>query len=497
MDELEKNDALLNGEDAEEEKDVSETFGQEDNSVQTEDEKFDRELEDIREMFQNELDKAMSEDEAEADKEAQEGQDGEMLIQELEEIEDEKEEEDDGEIPEEELCECCGEKRRDISFGEDYPYCADCRNLMKANPLNALGMLMVLLMLVVSGFALGNMATNADAYTTLLTADEAYVQKQLVDAATSYQSYLSSVSSGDEVSMKAVKNTIKTMASLGYYSDANTLVETYFSDAQLKMPWNKEYAEIQSEYTMLMNSSELINDEFSDALNGEDFDYDEEIAKADKLIEEKSSDEQYNTAFLEYAKYLIMLIDGQSNEVQLEQLKKIEEVDGGKHPWIYLTYILNTYGKMGDVENAKIYFDKCMEVNVQEAALYNYYANAYRFCDEPDADKILEIAQLAASNYSENAYPVFYRAYAIAYLLKGDGEKALTNMVQYLQSCQSTVSDYNLYALCAIAAEDDESYEDAKTTLEGYGYELSSLVTKCKKGKITVTQALTEKGGDI
>lgn len=491
MDEFEKNDALSDGGDLK-----GEVFGKNDSveNPYAEDEKLKEELEDLREMFQNELDKALeNEEKEESDFEAESG---EMLIQELEEIEEESNEAEEEE-KEVRYCEYCGENPTDTSFGEDYPYCTECRKLMKANPLNAIGVFVLFVVLLVAGYSFGNMVTNIDTYITLLDADTAYSSRKLTDAANYYQSYISSLSSGDAVSMRAVKNAALTMADLGYYSDANTLVETYFSEKSLERKSNEKFAQIKSEYAILMKTSDLINDEFGETLNGGEYVYKDEIAKVDKMIEEYKDNPEYNYTFLEYAKYLIMLVDGKDDEVLIKQLQQIEKVDGGKHPWIYLTYLLNTYGNLGDTENADAVFEKCLEVNVQEASLYNYYANAYRFCPEPNADKIIEIADKAAQNNSSSAYPVYYRTYAVAYLLKGENDKALESINKYLSSCSPTVADFNLYALCAVATDDDDTYDEAKSTLEQYGYELSDAVKKCKKGKVTVIEALTDREGGI
>lgn len=454
-----------------------------------------KELEELRDMFQKELDNAIKESE-ESEENGEEKAD-EPFIQELDEIEEEAvEEQKDEQISEQDLCLCCGEKRRDTSFGDDYPYCTDCRSLMKSNPLNPIGVIALIFTILVSGLSLGIAVKNVDDYDTLLNAQSAYSSGYLIDSVTYYQSYFNS-KTDDDVSMKAVKNTVNAMASLGYYSNANSLVETYFSQAQLKMPWNKKYAKIKDEYTVLTKTTELINTEFSEALNDGDFDYEEEIKKADKLIEENKESGEYDVTFLEYAKYLLMLISNKDSDTQLEQLKKIEEIDNGEHPWIYVNYILNAYAKAGDVENAEIYFNKCIDLNRQEMTAYNYYANVYRFCDKVDADKIIEIADTAKSVCSSSSYPEYYRIYALGYALKGDYESALNNITLCLSNCQPTVSDYNLYALLSLAADDDEGYDEAKTTLETYGYSLSSDINKFKKGKLTIEQILTDKEGDI
>lgn len=443
---------------------------------------LENELEEIRDMFQTELDKAMNGEES-----------VEVLIQELDEISEEEPEEDE----EIRLCECCGEKKCDTSFGEDYPYCSDCRELMKANPFNAMGVIMAVVMFLVAGFALGLTAKNVDSFMNLLDANSAYAENHLVDAATVYEEYLSTVSEDSSVSMKAVKNTIDIMARLGYLSDAKNYVDTYFSDFALGLPWNKKYVAVKADYELIMTSSELISENFGDALNGKDFDYDKAIKKIDKFIEDNKESKEYSQTFLEYAKYLLMLIHEEDDKAQLEQLLKIEEIDEGQFPWIYLTYIMNVYGRLGDSENAQKYFEKCTELNAQELTAYTAYADSIRFGKNPDAEKILEVAQKAAVVASQNSYPTYYRIYAIAYLLKGDGEKAMNSMVQYLQNCQPSVQDFNLYAVCAVKAGDKESYNEAKETLEMYGYKLGSSVEKYKKGKIKLEQVLLEKGGDI
>ncbi|MGN1443365.1 MAG: tetratricopeptide repeat protein, partial [Acutalibacteraceae bacterium] len=480
---------------------------------------LDKELEDLRDLFQKQLDeetaKALSEEEN-ADEEAEDAdfsepteepeasdaeeytdEDG-FLIQPLDEIETSSAEgEQTEEKAEVRLCECCGEKPCDTSLGEDYPYCSECRALMKANPLNPCGILALVIMILVCAASLFVAAPLADDYDTLLSAQSAYSEKKLTDAVSYYQTYLSSKGEDDVISMKAVRNTVDAMTVLGYYGDADSLIETYISESKMKLPKYKKYADIRQEYTLLSETSTVINESFSDVLSGEDFDYDSAIKKADKLIEENKTSQKYSDAFLEYAKFIIMLAHKDDNAAQIAQLKKIEEIDGGKHPWIYITYIISAAAKEGDIETATEYFDKSLEYNTQEMSLYVSYADVYRFCDKPDADKMIEIAQKAASVYPQNAYPVFYRTYALAYLLKGDTEKAMTNMENYMQNCQTSLSDMNLYALCALCTDDEDTYNDIVTYLEAQGYSIGKTVQQYKKGKLTLKQVLTDNGGDI
>lgn len=462
---------------------------------------LERELEELRDTFQKQLDeetaRALSED---ADDEETDGEaiEGGMLIQPLDEIEVSSEENEQADEAEPvRLCECCGEKPCDTSFGEDYPYCSDCRALMKANPLNPSGILAIIFMIVVCVASLFVAAPLAEDYDTLLNAETAYSSKRLTDAVSYYQSYLSSKSDDDVISMKAVRNTIDAMTVLGYYADADTLIDEHISKTQMKLPKYKKYAAIKEEYQILTETSTVINNNFSDILSGGDFDYESALKKADKLIEENKTTQKYSEAFLEYAKYLVMLAHKDDNKTQIAQLKKIEQVDGEKHPWIYITYIISAAAKEGDIETATEYFNKSLEFNKQEMSLYVSYADVYRFCDKPDADKMIEIARQAAAVYPQYAYPVFYRTYALAYLLKGDAEKAMTNMDNYMQNCQYSIADLNLYALCALCTDHEDIYNNVVDSLKAQNLSIGKTVEQYKKGKLTLQQVLTDNGGDI
>ena len=74
---------------------------------------------------------------------------------------------------------------------------------------------------------------------------------------------------------------------------------------------------------------------------------------------------------------------------------------------------------------------------------------------------------------------------------------ALETMDEYMSMSGYTVQTCNLYALCAAFNGNDEIYSEMKTVLETSGYEISAVVEKYKNGKISIEEALTDKGGDI
>ena len=103
---------------------------------------LEKELEELRDMFQQELDRASEE----AENPTQE------LIQELDEPEEEvSDEEEFVGRP----CEICGENPCAEEYGEDYPYCEECRNAMKKYPLRWSGVLMWIVILAAAFVAVG------------------------------------------------------------------------------------------------------------------------------------------------------------------------------------------------------------------------------------------------------------------------------------------------------------------------------------------------------
>lgn len=456
-----------------------------------------KELEGIRDLLQTELDSVDENGEITVRHTETVLENGE-LIQELEEI-DETAVKDEDETPvEKRICACCGENECDDSFGEDYPYCTECRKLMTASPVHVGGILMAVVMIVVAAASLFFCAKNVDGYMTLINADIAYSDKKLIDAATSYNSYIQSASS-DDVSLKAVKRLIEIFSSMGYYNDAATLVNTY-GDENASIGKNEKYAKIPETYASFLATSSAINSAIGDVINsGEKFDYDEKAAELDKILAEGKDSEgtAYSEVFVEYYKYVLMSIAELDADKQIEQLLKVMEIDKGENPWIYMPNLVNVYANEGDSENAGLYFEKCMEINIQESDLYMVYANAFRFGEKVDADKILEIADRAKESWPSSAAPGYQQIYAIAYLLKGDGESAMNAIEEYVGNGNYTVSACNLYALCSLYVKDTDGYQKMVDLFKNSGSSIGKDIVKYKNGKMTLEEVLTDKGGDI
>ena len=132
-------------------------------------------------------------------------------------------------------------------------------------------------------------------------------------------------------------------------------------------------------------------------------------------------------------------------------------------------------------------------------------ANLYRFRDEPDADKILAIAEDEQAHLSSTgrAVPTYQELFAIGYLLKGDVEKAMQAMEAYMGFITSSgtpgysVTSCNLYALCSVLSGNQEGYDEMAQVFATAGMEPSKLIKQYQKGKITLVELLQDDGGEF
>ena len=445
-----------------------------------------KELEDLRDMFQQELDNAANSEE--------------VLIQELDDINENTDAEDsDEEEGEARLCECCGENACSDEFGEDYPYCNECRELMKKYPMRWSGIVMTIVMIAV--FVLTGVASANYAEALLTVADAAihYDSGKVMTGMTAYYSYISSASD-DTVSMKAVKDLLEGYSKTGYITDASALIKRLYSENQLKMPWNKKYADMIDTADVLTKTYYKVAEIIEPVMTGQEYNYDEIMAKLDALYETTPSEEEgieaYNPLFIEYYRYIVMSFHEESLEAQLAQLKKVDEINNFDMEWAYLANYCALAARAGDGELVNELYERLIKINKEDANAYTAKASYYRWTETPDADKMLEVCEEAKANLPSGDLS-YMPTMAIAYLLKGEGEKALTIMDEFMAQSAYTVQTCNLYALCAAYNGNEDIYKDMKSVLENSGYELSDLVEKYKKDKLTIEEVLADKGGNI
>lgn len=460
---------------------------------------LEEELESIKDMFQAELDNAMNGDNAEPDTDSDEDDSANDEYDSEAEADGEN---DEDQIPDEDLCQCCEEKPRDTSIDEDYPYCSDCRELMKKYPLGFKGiasLIAVIALIVVSVIYM--FPRNLQMLTASITADEYISQGKLYSGLYTYYDAISSADK-DALPKKAVARCAQAFARLNDYMDASAIAKMYLSEADLKLP---TYSFI-NDYSIKSSTLTAVENAIYEPLASEDRsadDIDDVIAIIDALSE--TEDAEYDPFYLDYYKYVVMHTLGADMEEQYAKLMEIDQIYG-KDEWIHCYDLCNAAALMGDAEKAEEHFNRIIRKNSEDGTAYAYYANAYRFAETADADKMLEIIGqgiAAQGSYSYSASDL-YRVQSIAYLLKGDTDTAFESAEKmYAAVSASNYSVTNLfeclytYALCALSADDTDAYANVKGLLEYNGYEVPQSVVDAAESEEALINLITDPEGDL
>jgi len=438
-----------------------------------------QELEEIRSMFQRELNNPAN-DEADG--------------QPIQEIDYDGSSEEDEEYT---ACECCNEKPVSKNHGEDYPYCDDCRELMKHYPLRKRGVVAIIAMILIFGltvfYGMDNFEKTIDVLDAKILADEG----KALSAISELYGYMSDK---DNDSAKITELLVDSFCNAGYLSDAYQYIQNSFTAGELEKPSNKKYKEIAEITERFIATQQATEGIVYSAFRGADFDYDKLVAELDAIAESYIDEEKgikHESILTDYYKYELMKIKDKDAKDQFDMLRAAEAGDEtGIYHWIYLAPLCELSGILGETELAEEYFNRMMEKNSEDMLAYKAYANSFRYLETPDADAMIEICEKAEEN-AYNGDKSYYPILAIAYLIKEQGSLAYDTMQQYMSTYRYSVSDCNLYALCALYCGQTETYETMKATLEGSGYAMGETVEMYKNGEMSLAEVIADKRGDI
>lgn len=474
----------------------------------TENEKLILELEELRTL----VEKTLKQEREKAEEEKKNpGISEDMLIQDVEDIEEPYKAE-----KAEPHCIYCDKKLSKKETASGRGYCNTCYAGMKRRPLKMKGILTVLVMAVVF---FGAAFTSMDAIMDIDSVEdeeyklffEGYVDcrdNRLITGEANYRKYLSQRSISSNVSEKAVRQLIDTYCTLGEYPQAVQIIETYYSDFELSMPWNSKYRKVIER-----------NDAYRDIAGILEVNRTEKGIDFKKVIDEVAALKNKYGSEVEYiidvyvARYTIAV--EKDNEVIYKNWLEIDEKYGNKES-LHITSLCHYAALAGDKEVVDDCFNRMMKINSQDMSIYVACFNYYRYLDTPDTEKMLELCRKMLELSGELARNERYNrdylyCFAIAYMLKGDAGESSFRMMQelywFIQDCNyygvyyegnSTAKNiFNLYALTALYTGNTEAYEWAKAEMEYLGYELSDIVEKYRSGEMTLAQVIADKGGDI
>ncbi len=474
----------------------------------SEQEKLVSELEELRLL----VEKTLKEESERADTEIKDpGISEDMLIQDMVDVE----------LPRNEVaeprCIYCDKKlsKKEAASGRDY--CNSCYLKMKRRPLKMKGILTVLVMIAVF---FGSAYTSMDAVTVPENPESAeykyffegytdYRDHRLLSCASNYGNYLSGRQFNENVSETAIRQLIDTYTVLGQYPYAAQLIERYYSDFELSMPWNHKYKNILEKNRIYGDIYNSIAKILSEHREQGDFDYEKVVVDILSLKERYGTEAEY---FIDVFAFDFTALIEKDNQVLLNKLVELDE-KYGKEESSHIPLLCHYAALTGNKAIVDDCYSRMMKINCQNMSIYVACFNYYRYLEEPDTEKMLELchkmAELSGELKNYNHYNSDYLYYfAITYMLTGDAGETSFRMMQELYdtinyygnyySGNSRVTDiFNLYALTALYTGNTDAYEWAKAELEYLGYEMGSTVEKYRSGEMTLAQVIADKGGDL
>lgn len=467
------------------------------------------ELEDLAKVFQEELNRAK----AEAREVAENGtREPEILIQSLEDLSEtptHRESVTEEKLLEEELCECCGEKRRGTANNPHSAYCEDCDEGLRHYPFDWANVLLALAAICLVFFGGYVFATHTEGFVAVCKADAYMREGKKYSALDAYAEAASVLEASDINAELVYKREIVLAASLGFVNGIDEPARNIQSWEMSLPHFYKVKRALQSgaEFTETVTAAEEILAPYK-TMAPEKIPYDDLLAQLEALKTAavptsentqtaskkgyQAKVEKYSLPGVLFYQYYLALLSEKDPEVQIGFIEAIRDA-APEEVWLYGQFLGELYAKTGrdveaickTLEEANAEDSAASIIRVISTRMQKKYDDAIALCEE----------QLAQGPDTDDE---LYRQMGLCYLAKGEYEAAYTAVNDGFQNSASpSVQMCNTLALTALAAGQTEAYSEVKSLLEGSGYTVSSEVAQYQSGVLTVEQILTEGDCDV
>ncbi|MBR2875568.1 MAG: hypothetical protein IKC01_00345 [Clostridia bacterium] len=448
------------------------------------------ELEKLAETFKNELKKA--------------SENGEVKVSENEIVD-----ENDNIIPEEELCKCCGEKRRDTSVSENYEYCSECRELMKHYPLNFASVVIALAIIFVSVLSVTIFAGDFAGYNYARTAKEHESKNEKFSAVEYYDSAINFFAENEVVPKKLYKdsssNVFATLPEgVRSFYEVSERIDEALSDFEAKLPIYNGYQKLRNQSLLMYNTfnafySILNNTEYMN-FDPEDKEtigkiYNEIGALADKEVTITSMSGEKMTLTYDRASVLfsqfMFAYSYDEFEKAYDCLVELNEI---------APEFISMYGyefaiieiQYGNMKNADALAEKLVLNNAEDSSPYAVFSYSERM--KGNLSKSVKQADKGLAIDEEN--PDLYRQKAIAMLLDGDKKGALEVMNSGEAYGEYGVMYYT-HLIIASEAGDKDKVSEINAKIKELNAETPEKVQRYLDGELSYKKLFTEGTGDI
>ena len=415
-----------------------------------------------------------------------------------------------GIIPEEELCECCGERRKDKTRGEKYQYCSVCRESMKSYPLSVPNLLVSVALVVVSILSVVLFCNDFYGYNMMYKAEKAEKENKISSAIKYYDATIDEFSEGNITPKRAYLYSAVLMyetmengtASMTEISDR---IDIALSDFAKKLPVFSPIADIQLESEIIFATmQEFYNiigaEEYANYTSDDKEMYKEIMTKIGALIDKEvsivSKDGKTtqmhpsNAAMVRFCQYMFAYIS-ENYDDSYQYMLEVEKLEPD-YLWLYAYELGIVETQTGDVNKAKELAQAIIKKNVEDPDGYSLYTSVERL--NGNFEKATRWADKGLEYSPENAE--LMRLKAMALCCKGDLEEAKAVIDEALK-----IQEYAVLYFTAIVVENElgntDAVESYKTALKEENVEISERMTKYLSGKLTVLQLFTEGTGEV
>lgn len=466
------------------------------------------EMEDLKKTFQEELDKAKAQAKAVAENPPEEP---EILIQDLEDLpKNDEVKPADEVIPEGELCECCGEKRRGNKNNPDSPYCTDCERALRHYPFDLLNVLIALIAVGLSFYACYVFADYSSIYVAAEKAD-AYVESgKLYSAYTAYNDAATAMTDGAVNGEMIYKRSIDNLTQLGGL-DYITDITTNFKSWEIKLPHMRSVynaIEFSQELSATRDAGyEIFGELIASDAAAADIPYDEVISRLDALVgttvvataDDSSTSttaafgitaQKYCPEMISFLKFYAAYMCEKDYQTQIGFLEEIK-AENPKITWFYGSWLGDLYAKTGvDVTEFCNYM---RSINSEDTSADVIEASALRI--KGDYSGCIAICQPKIDENDDYTYE-FYRQMALCYLATGNYTAAYDKANSAYET-YNTLQVCDTLALCCVATGNTDKYNEIDTLLTDNGYSLSDEVVGYKDGTLTLADIIMKGDFDV
>ncbi len=453
-------------------------------------EQLDEELEKLAEAFRTEMKKAKEQEENNTENEPEKIKVYDSL----------------GEIPEEELCECCFERRKE----ENDTFCKDCRELMRRYPISIAGAIIAVAMVFVAVISLSGFITDFSGYNKAKAAKDFDKENKKSSAIASYDEAISFFLEKDVVPKKLLKDSAYDVFStlpggVASFYDVSQRIEDALTKTEAKLPIYSGYEDLRdqsliiyetfNQFYAIINNTEYASFDGTDkALIEKIFNEIGSLSGKELTVKSLKTGETKTVVYDEAAIYFSQFMFAYScseYDLAYDCLKKLNEISPECiKMYAYELAIIET--QYGNYDASNKLADDIVANNAEDVTAYVVYSYNNRM--KGNIEKALKDVEKGLS--IDSADPDLYRQKGILLALKGDFEKAIEAIEKGLETDQYGVMYLTEYAI-ALEAGDKEKAAEIKGIIENAGAELPDRLKKFADGKITFKELFTEGTGDV